>query len=56
MTKLYSWTTNWCFPRVGDGGGEVGGPGEISVVREQFFIQVAVAVTQIYTCEQMTWD
>lgn len=44
------------FPRAGDGGGEVGGPGEVSVVREQFCIQLAVAVPQIYTCVQVTWD
>ena len=35
-------------------GGEGGGPRGILVVKEQFYIQVAVAVTRICTCDQMT--
>lgn len=46
----------WWLPRVRDGEGEEGGLREIFVVREQFYIQMAVAVTQTDTCDQMTWN
>lgn len=56
MTELYSWRTDWSLPRVRGGGDEVGGPEEIFVVREQFYLQIAVALNQIYMCDQITQD